>query len=418
MQKKLIALAVAGLVAAPVFAQSNVTIGGWMTINAKYYKASSLNQNARGAVQKFKAEYRVDDDSNSRIWFTGKEDLGGGWDAHFYMESRFGADNGSGATTFGLAAGDTFVGLTTPVGTFDFGRVTTYYTQGILIDLDKSLSGGNQPTLTAMSTMGTMLVNGYSRNNNNIRYVSPRVGGFQGTVVVSPNFGGDEGKIPTAGLAANNKYPDGRSFMLAANYMNGPIYLNAAYWDAKIEGRPTGVNGAASMLLADQKAWRVGGSYTFPFGLKIGLGYDKFTVKNVAAGVGMPAVFFAGPAAGVNGGGAVRTKGSVSRGAWMLPISYAWGGKHTAFFKYAQAGDLSNWAKPVNESGGTGAKFYVMGYDYALSRRTVVGVSYSITKNDGNGIYQPFAAGSTHTGSGLLAGEKAASLQLNLAHRF
>ncbi len=417
MQKKLIALAVTSLAASSVFAQSNVTIGGWMSIDAKIYKASDINRAARGNVQNFHTEYRVDDDTNSRIWFTGKEDLGGGMDAHFYMESRFGADNGNAATTFGLANGDTYVGFGTPVGTFDFGRLSTYYVQGILGEMDSSLSGNSHLTLTTLSTMGTMLVNGYGRNSNNIRYITPRVSGFQGTLVVSPNFAGDEGKIPTAGAAVNQNYATGSSWMAAANYMSGPVYLNAAWWQSRAEGRPA--TPLFTMLLADQEAYRLTGTYTLPFGLKVGLAYDHFKVKNLAAGVTMPVVFFGTGLAhnAVSSGGSVATNGSISRNAWILPINYAFG-KNNVFFKYGQAGNITNWATPAGRPGGTGAKFYVLGYDYALSRRTSIGLSYSVTNNAGNGMYQPFGAGSTHTGSGLIAGEKATVMQASLTHRF
>ncbi len=415
MQKKLIALAVASLAAGSVYAQSSVNIGGWMTVGVKNFKGSDTNRNARGLVQNFKNEFRVDDDSNSRIWFTGKEDLGGGMDAHFYMESRFGADNGSAATTFGLAAGDTFVGITAPFGTFDFGRVTTYYTQGILVELDKSLSGNNQLSLTALSTMGTMVFNGYSRNNNNIRYITPRVSGFQAKAVYSPGFGTDEGKIPAAGAAVNNSYTKGDAWTLSADYMNGPIYLNAAYFSLKVEGRPA--TPVATMLLADQELWRLSGSYTLPFGLKVGLSYDSSKLKNVAANTRMPTVFSAIPNTDFAAGGHVAVNGDVSRKAWFIPVSYTFG-QNTVFAKYGQAGNIKNWVTPVGQAGGTGASFLVLGYDYALSRRTAVGVSYAVTDNKGNGVYQPFAAGSTHTGSQLVAGEKATVLQANLTHRF
>ncbi len=412
MQKKLIALAVASLAAGSVYAQSSVTIGGWMTIGVKNYKGSDLNTAARGTAQVFKNEFRVDDDSNSRFWFTGKEDLGGGMDAHFYIESRFGADNGPSATTFGLAAGDTFVGITAPYGTFDFGRVTTYYTQGVLIELDKSLSGNNQLSLTELSTMGTMVFNNFSRNSNNIRYITPRVAGFQGKIVYSPNFAPDEGKIPTPGAAVNNSYSKGDAWTLSADYMNGPIYLNAAYWKANIEGRPGQLAPVANMLLADQESYRLSGSYTLPFGLKIGASYDHGSVKNVLAGTRMPTVFATIPNTDAAAGGHVLNNGKVSRNAWFIPVSYAFG-NNTVFAKYGQAGNIKNWSRTD-----TGARFLVLGYDHALSKRTAIGVSYAVTDNDSNGTYQPFAAGSTHTGSQLVAGEKATVLQANLTHRF
>ncbi|MBI2479031.1 MAG: porin, partial [Planctomycetia bacterium] len=44
--------------------------------------------------QALKTELRMDDDAGSRLWITGKEDLGSGLFAQFYLESRFGGDTG------------------------------------------------------------------------------------------------------------------------------------------------------------------------------------------------------------------------------------------------------------------------------------------------------------------------------------
>ncbi len=416
MNKKLIALAVMGLAAAPVLAQSNVAIGGYMAIQVKNYKLDGLNTAARGAVQSAKNEFRVDDDANSRIWFTGKEDLGGGLDAHFYMESRFGGDNGSAASTFGLATGNTFVGLgSKDLGTLDFGRLETYYIQGAGIESDRTSVSAHQANKAIMGVMGGQTINRLSRNDNNIRYISPVLGGFKATVAYSPNFNVDEGKIPAAGSAVNNAYPNGSAWTLVGEYANGPLFLNAAYWRATIESDPTALvaapnTGYGTTAQADQKAWRVSGSYKLPMGLKIGLMVDKSQLDNVRAGqlIGTPVNAAAG-------GGAVRANGKVVRTAWMLPVSYTFG-QHAIYAKYAKAGDLSNFAGA--KAGGSGAKFYNVAYDYALSKRTAFGVSFTKIENEANGAYQINGAGTTGGGSALVAGEKASTLQFNLKHSF
>ena len=76
MQKKIIALAVAGLVSGVAFAQSNVTIYG--VADANYYYASGDNLSRTG----------VDSGglNGSRIGFKGEEALGNGLKAIFTME--------------------------------------------------------------------------------------------------------------------------------------------------------------------------------------------------------------------------------------------------------------------------------------------------------------------------------------------
>ena len=84
MQKKLIALAVAGLVSAPVFAQSNIQIYG---VADAYFKGG-----------KFMGEDTMGVDSGglagSRIGFRGEEDLGSGLKAVFVLEQGINIDTG------------------------------------------------------------------------------------------------------------------------------------------------------------------------------------------------------------------------------------------------------------------------------------------------------------------------------------
>ncbi len=61
---------------------------------------------------------------------------------------------------------------------------------------------------------------------------------------------------------------------------------------------------------------------------------------------------------------------------------------------------------------------YTVGYDYALSKRTNVGVYYSRLDNDANAVYQPFNAGTSFTGSSLVAGETASTFALGVKHTF
>jgi predicted porin len=412
MKKSFLALAVLGTFAAS--AQAQVTIGGWMSVAPKYYKVGNENTAVRTPGQKMEAEYRVDDDTNSRIWFTGKEDLGGGMDAHFYIESRFGGDNGSAATTFGLAAGDTFVGLKDQsLGTLDIGRISaSTYPQGILIELDRIGDGNNLGVTTFLSDIGSFSIL-KSRMNNVIRYMTPNLGGFTGTFAISPSVA-EEGKVTSATMAQNNTYADGKFLALGANYTNGPIYANLYYHKLTQEGL-SAVSPRTSFATANQKEMRFSGSYKLPMGLKVGLAVDHATLENLAAGTMMGSFLNAAFTTAAQGGGSVAAIGSVSRTAWLIPVQYNVG-NHGFYAKFGRAGGLSNWASATG--GHTGASFGEAAYDYALSKRTAVGVSLTKLKNDSNGTYQPFASNSTHSGSSLYAGESVITAQLNLKHNF
>ena len=99
MQKKLIALAVAGLVSVPAFAQSNVTIYGRMD-------AGLFNQDDDAGH----AVTRVDSSgwTTSRLGFKGAESLGNGLQALFQVETTLVNDDETGLNGPGR---DTFVGL-------------------------------------------------------------------------------------------------------------------------------------------------------------------------------------------------------------------------------------------------------------------------------------------------------------------
>ncbi|MGZ5818781.1 MAG: porin, partial [Burkholderiaceae bacterium] len=162
----------------------------------------------------------------------------------------------------------------------------------------------------------------------------------------------------------------------------GPIYVNLAGWKEYAEGQIAG---------SDKTQYRLSGSYAFPFGLKVGLQYDKAKSKGAATGV-------------ENG----------NRAAWELPVSYTFGA-NTILGSYTKAGDNTVAGTKVASSG---AKLFTVGYDYALSKRTNVGVFYSKLKNDTNGTYQPYKSGTSADGSALLAGESATTLALGIKHTF
>jgi predicted porin len=246
-----------------------------------------------------------------------------------------------------------------------------------------------------------------------IRYKTPSLGGFVGTLAVSPSVA-EEGKVTSATMALNNDYANGKFYALGGSYNNSGLYLNAYYHNLKQEGL-AGISPRPAFVLADQKELRVSGSYKFPFGLKVGFSVDRTTLDNLAAGTIMGG-FLNVIASGPQGGGTVAAVGSVSRTAWLLPVSYTMG-DHGFYAKIGKAGNLSNWT-PTTAGGGTGAKYYEVAYDYALSKRTAVGVSYMMLKNDVNGTYQPFGTNTSHNGSSLYAGESAAVAQLNLKHSF
>ncbi|RJG03610.1 porin [Noviherbaspirillum sedimenti] len=378
MKKSLLALAVLGAFTTGSQAQTNVSIGGILHANVKNYKISN-------SARQTSNELRVDDDLNSRFWLTGTEDLGGGLKALFYVENRFNADQpqatGTGA---GLANGETYVGLKGGWGQITVGKHSWMSTQGLTTEY-VSASGNNLAIPTSMlatySIMDQAVGNlDTTRRANSVTYRSPVVSGFSGVAGISTASAGNEGVID-----GTSTYEDGREYYLQGGYNNGPLALALAYRDFTAEGRAAGSN--------DDQQLRFHGSYKFG-GIKLGLMADRASREAVGGG-------------------------KSSRTAWSIPVSYTLG-NNTFLASFTKAGDLSagNANLAANTGNDTGAKMYTVGYDYALSKRTNVGVYYSRLDNDANGVYQPFNAGTSFTGSSLVAGETASTLALGVKHTF
>jgi predicted porin len=224
-----------------------------------------------------------------------------------------------------------------------------------------------------------------TRINNSILYQSPTLNGLSGRIGISTSgSNSNEGTAPAGG---GSDYADGYQLFFKANYAKGPVYLNLAYWATKAEGRPTTITPAN----ADQRQVRLSASYALHSGLKVGAQLDRATLAGV------------GRVAGVGGADITRT-------AWEVPISYTTG-PSTLLASFTRAGDFSTAAD-------TGAKMWVIGYDYALSKRTNIGVFYGKLSNDSAGTYTPFLSGTSATGSRLRAGESARTVALGIKHAF
>ncbi|MBS0308333.1 MAG: porin [Proteobacteria bacterium] len=408
MKKSLLALAVLGAFAASAQAQTNVAIGGVVQANVKSYKVGGISAGNAALGRQGNNELRVDDDYNSRFWLTGSEDLGGGNSAIFYVENRLNTDQRQStglATGAGLADGDTWVGLKGAWGQVTVGKHSWLSVQGLLTEMQVG-TGGLAAIPTSMlgtysilnqagavtgagatgvvpapsfNTSGTAYLD-ITRRVNSITYRSPNFSGFSGVVGVSTASAGAEGTINNT-----NYYNDGREYYLQGTYFNGPFYVNLAYRNHTAEGR----NGL------DQKQIRLSGFYKIN-GFKIGLQYDRATNDLVVANASPAPV--------------ALTESSGSRTAWQIPVSYSFG-NHTILASYTKAGNYGN----VTDSG---AKMITLGWDYALSKRTNVGVYYSKLSNDTYAAYQPFLAGTSFTGSGLAYGENATTFALGLKHTF
>jgi len=393
MHKKLIAAAVAGLVAVPALAQTSVTISGKMAAGWENYKLSG------GGSTGHDAESRVSDQS-SRLIFRVSEDLGGGLKAWSQMDMRFSVDLGAlnmgGNSGLGLQH-DSWGKLT--IGRWDlhyneFGAIEsnragsnqTNFGDGIMSQVSSTHTGGAGTEVVSIMASA-------SRTPNIVMWDSPNWNGFTARLAYSTSPFGTEGNTNRA----TGDPGGGSGWNGALRYNNGPWTAGVSYWNASSENRVAGTRAA------DQNTWRAWLGYAFAMGLKVGFGWDRSELDNH-----------------ILGAADVVAAGNTRRNAWMIPVSYSFGA-HTLYANYARAGKASGSAIAAGTGGDFKASAWHLGYDYAFSKRTSAGVFYTRLNNDSNAANTVGAAYNFKSGNGATAtrrGEDASQLYIGMTHSF
>ena len=136
MQKKLLTMAVAGALAAPVAALADVTVYG--SIDTGLRQQSKLLNAAGGTDSKLTMD--SNNKKNNRLGFKGSDDLGGGLMANFTLEGSFSSDTG--ATAWNTAR-KAVVGLSKGGNSVDFGHNYTlnHSTEGVYDPLSQDYGG-------------------------------------------------------------------------------------------------------------------------------------------------------------------------------------------------------------------------------------------------------------------------------------
>lgn len=378
MQKKLIALAIAGL-SSTAFAQSNVTISGFIKGGYDYTKISGGTA-ATGGMNQFT-------DQASNFALSGSEALGNGLSAIFRIETRFGIDglDNNTAPNGGIAAGNTHVGLKSATfGAIKLGTEELHYTE-----IQRIENGSKSLTQQAMVGRGilqqvgggtnTVGVNS-SRTKNVLFWDSPNWSGFTARVAYSTNATGDElGVTGTAATANTIASKQGSAYNLVARYDNGPIRAGVSYLNVESDATI-----GAPDFQAGGKSTRAWGAYRIA-GFSLGLAYDSSKLD-------------------VNAGS------SRKRDGWAIPLSYQFG-SHGVYATYAKANDLKTNGVKDNNSG---AKQWTLGYSYDLSKRTSVGVNYTKVDNESGANYRF----SNSKGANPEAGQDVSQFYAGVRHAF
>lgn len=306
--------------ALPMAAMADVTLYGNIEASIENGKSLSYSGGAK------KSTTRVDD-TGSLIGFKGSESLGNGLKAIWQVEQGLSIDGTTVNASNTWATRDSFIGLTGNFGTVRLGKLSTYLNS----DMEKFDAwiygvGVNGATWTTANLLD-------GRLNNAIRYDSPNLNGFKFTAA----YGFDETRSTVAGNRSNKAV-----WNLGAGYENAGYYVDAGY----VAYQDTDATGSK-----DSNYWRLEGGYNAN-NLLVALAYGQSKLYNGA----------------VN---ATKDKEAA------LTVGYTIGAL-TPKFTYARVWD----SKTNGVKADDGLSQYVVGVDYALSKRTTAYTSFGYVKHD------------------------------------
>jgi len=392
MNKKLMAVAVAGALAAPAMsmAQSTVQVFGDLYVEYSFAKQGTSTAGVD------MANPDVLQTPGSQIGFRGEEKLGGGMSAWFTCTST--ADFRGNAAD-GWCTRNSAVGIKGAFGNAFIGNWDTPFkrTQMNVGGRDTGIFGtafllmGNSTTVSDGANTGVFK----RRQRNSINYDSPNFGGFQ----VMGAFTSTNSSTSTTASSAGAKP---RVWSLGATYKGGPLEIGAGY---EMHDKMYGANVANATTSGDGTGWHIGGSYTLG-SVKFGGMWTEQEGETVNAA-------------------ANASTGTVKVKAYQLGAEWKVAGPHSLHFGYTQADDVKGTTgtsmgavRPTVTNtaalgfDNTGAKLYQIRYLYDFSKRTVGTIGYVNLKNDSAANYELGGV------SGQGAGAKASAVAVSLSHKF
>ncbi|MCL1860587.1 MAG: porin [Proteobacteria bacterium] len=350
MQKKLIALAVAGLLSAPAFAQSNVTLYG--TIDYGFVSLGSSTRYHQTGYQgqvpvseKYKTRNAIDSGVSkaNRIGFRGTEDLGNGLKAVFVLEEGLNGDNDA------MLKGNnrqSYAGLAGAFGTVAFGR---QYTPQHLFTSAVDPFGKN-----GLGATNNVLVQD-ARLNNLAAYISPSFGGF--SFIVGYTFNGAPvGALSNTGQEAIENKGDVRVWAIAPSFTWNNLFVGANYHTASLKDPHKHIDPVSNGIF---NAYDLFASYDFGF-VKVGSTIGRRTTKRNGVG-----------------GGNWDKDSKVTQ--WMIGATFKITPNDAILTSYSRASENKLYK---NQDGKPTLGQWAIGYEHALSKRTVLYSQFAVQNHN------------------------------------
>lgn len=324
MQKKIIALAVAGALVTPVAMADTVNVNIYGRIRGA---VESVNGSGATTGNNQTSQTRVVNNV-SVLGFKGAEDLGDGLTAVWQAEGTIAAD---GDKDGAINSRNTFFGLKhADWGTLLIGKNDTPYKLSRKPLVADFLEDSTAQMSAVFAKFNGGAQNFYTRQASTVQYLSPTWGGFDFKIGFAP----DETKT-----SATNK----TRVSASAQYNNDWVFATLAY---ETRSDATGSGDTAESAEA----------MTFNVGAKL--------FKNGSVGVGIEQF----------------KMGDAEQQNLLFSANYKFMEKVVVGLDYAVAGDY-------NDTPDSGASFLSLGAQYEFSKRTSVSAYYAVINNDANAKY-------------------------------
>lgn len=366
MNKKLIAMAVAAGLAAPMAAaQADTTIYGkfHISVDGTDSKSQAVGETT-GTVADTSTYFAS---NSSRLGFKGSEDMGGGTKVIWQVESGVNVGDTSAGTTIGTR--NTFLGVSGGWGTALGGRHDTpMKTVQRKVELFPEYVGDLRNQLNWKNTNGSAV--GWDlRTPNTLAYVSPKFGGFK---IVAAYV-----------LEDGTKNMDATS--VSADWSNKDIYVGLAY---ESHGKAWNTGGGAAPNDSTESMVRLTGSWKIA-AFRLTGSYQQASNLN-----------------GISG---------ADRGGFSLGGAFKFGGKHVIKAQYAASDKTKGLSSGApDDASSTGA----VAYDFLWSKRTTLYVAYATTTNKDGQNNMVTSGGHGGNGAKPITGEDPTSWSLGMIHKF
>ena len=402
MNKKLLTVAVATALTAPVAALADVTVYGQMHMSLDYSNAGSVAPQATprvidnngnvvdpGVISQHKSNLGVSSNS-SRIGFKGFEDLGSGMKAIWQVESttNLSGDAGGEAATGKLGDRNSFVGLAGGFGTALMGHHDTPFK--LLGRAFDPFGDSIADTRQLLGNQGTKSTAWDLRPSNVVAYITPNFSGFSAALAyVSSIYIGNtpaDGNGWTHFGADNNRLS---AWSMNATYANGPIFAGAAYERHNIKSYGTweGIGATpGSKEAKNPDAIRVGGSFSFGPG-KVGAMWERLNDADFID---------------------AKRDGGTIFGTFSF-------GMETAKLAYTHAGE---WDVGGHKQKDTAASLVAVGLDHNFSKRTTAYTQYTKLINKSAAGYVLGSGGGYGDYVAPALGKDPSAISVGLIHKF